>query len=214
MTEHTMICVKHGQNGLRFIQEALTHIEDEHRLTIYLFDNMACEEDHEHRIVGMSLFQKLAEKHSADLLISDGRALTTAKRLAETAKEIGATHIIIGEYSEGLWRKFLGRSTADHLTDHLPSTQVKIIPPDHAHEDAEWTFEKGMDAYLYPNNDGTYLLDFHHDTDASHEGVFFKHRHTDFNNGRFAFYDENDICEANVKKGIVHELTDHFEHFA
>ncbi|MBM7634350.1 hypothetical protein [Geomicrobium sediminis] len=209
---HTLVCVQHGKNGLRFIEKALQTIDHaSHHTTIFLFDNMACEEDEAHRIVGMSLFQKLALKYEADLLISEGKPLTNRKLIAETAKEVQATHLIVGQSIESLWRKWIGKSTIDHLSKDIPSVNVHMIPREHAHEEEDWTFDKGVDAYLFPIYNGTYLVDFHPTGDESHEGVFFKHRHTDFNNGRFAFYDDERITEAHVRKGIIHELTDHFE---
>ncbi|GAK07829.1 hypothetical protein [Geomicrobium sp. JCM 19038] len=85
---HTLVCVQHGKNGLRFIEQALQTIDHtSHHTTIFLFDNMACEEDEAHRIVGMSLFQKLALKYEADLLISEGKPLTNRKLMPRLRKK-------------------------------------------------------------------------------------------------------------------------------
>ncbi|QQK74828.1 universal stress protein UspA [Salicibibacter cibarius] len=204
--EHILVCVNHGESGIRLIRRGLKlALKLESPLTILVFGSLPEDDEHD-KIVGMPLFKKISNHYGANLIMENSDSFKVNKVIADKAKTIGATQIIIGQMVESLWRRFLGNTTLDGLLKDLPYADVRVVPHPHHHEGGEKDYEHGVNAYLHENEDGTYNLAFHNDTTATHEGVFYKHIQTDFNNGRFVYYEENDIYEVRVLKGHVPHL--------
>ncbi|QDI92237.1 universal stress protein UspA [Salicibibacter halophilus] len=198
--EHILVCVNHGQTGIRLIRRGLKlALKLEAPLTIMVFGSLPEDDEHD-KIVGMPLFKKISNHYGAELIMQKSESYKVNKLIADRARTIGATQIIISQMVESIWRRFLGNTTLDGLLKDLPHADVRVVPK-HKHDDIN--FEHGMNAYLHGRKDGTHELAFHHDDNATHEGVFYKHLRTDFNNGRFVFYEENDIFEVRVLKGHV-----------
>ncbi|QQK78957.1 universal stress protein UspA [Salicibibacter cibi] len=202
--EHILVCVNHGESGIRLIRRGLKlALKLEAPLTIMVFGSLPHDDEHD-KIVGMPLFKKISHHYGADLIMVKSESYRVKKVIANKAKEIKATQIIIGQMVESVWRRFLGNTTLDSLLKDLPHADVRVVPKHH-HED-DTNYEHGINAFLHGREDGTYNLAFHHDTTVTHEGVFYKHIHTDFNNGRFVYYEEKDIYEVRVLKGHVPHL--------
>ncbi|SDJ23081.1 hypothetical protein [Natribacillus halophilus] len=203
--EHILVCVNHGQNGIRLIRRGLKlALKLEAPLTILVFGSLPEDDEHD-KIVGMPLFQRISRHYGAELILEKCDSYNVKKLIAERAKAMGATQIIISQMVESIWRRFLGNTTIDNLLQELPHADVRVVPRSH-HLDSELNYEHGVNAYLHGKEDGTYDLAFHHDSNATHEGVFYKHIQTNFNNGRFVYYEENDIFEVRVLKGHVPHL--------
>ncbi|AXF57071.1 universal stress protein UspA [Salicibibacter kimchii] len=210
--EHILVCVNHGQTGIRLIRRGLKlALKLEAPMTILVFGSLPEDDEHD-KIVGMPLFKKISTHYGADLIMEKSDSYKVNKVIADRAKKINATQIIISQMVESLWRRFLGNTTLDGLLKDLPHADVRVVPKHH-HED-DMHFEHGVNAYLHGKDNGTYDLAFHHDINTTtHEGVFYKHIRTDFNNGRFVFYEENDIYEVQVLKGHVPHLENIAEGF-
>ncbi|MBB6451346.1 two-component system sensor histidine kinase KdpD [Geomicrobium halophilum] len=203
--EHILVCVNYGQQGVQLIRRGLklaTQLDAP--LTILVFGSLPEDEDQHDKIVGMPLFKQMSNRHGANVIMEKSRQYNVKKIIADRAKAIGATQIIVGQFVESLWRRFLGNTTLNGLLNELSHADVRVIPRSHEHE--EMNYEHGVNAFLHANDDGTYDLAFHHDNIATHEGVFYKHIQTDFNNGRFVYYEESNIYEVRVLKGHVPHL--------
>lgn len=206
-SENVLICVNYGLNGARLIERSLRLAEQMGSdATILVFGALPETDFCHEKTVGISRFRSLADRYEAEIIFEKSHAYEVTKVIAKTAKSVGATEVIIGEFVESLWSRLIGGSTIDSLLKEVPSAHLRVVPRAFAHEHEEWNYERGIDACLCQREDGLYELSFIQKEEAAYDGVFFKHVHTDFNNGRFTFNRENSLYEVQVHKGTVYSL--------
>jgi len=208
MNERILVCVNYGQHGERLIKRGAGIAQQlQCPLFILVFDALPEEDYKNDKFVDMSFFRELADDYRAELIIEKGHAHDITKVIKKTAIYVRATQIMIGQRVENIWTNLLGGSVIDILLHDVPDADIHVIPKSRA-EEPELDLERGVQACLVQQADGTYLLHFELNEDAKYEGIFFKHIGTDFNNGIFAFHYENRIYEVHVKGGSVANLTD------
>ncbi|AXF56714.1 universal stress protein UspA [Salicibibacter kimchii] len=207
--ERILVCINYGQQGERLIKRGASIAEKwDCSLFILVFDALPEEDYRNDKSVDMPIFQELADKYNGELIIENSHAHAITKVITKTAKDLDATQIIVGQRTENIWTTLIGGSIIDILLEEVPEADLHVVPKPRADEPEDWDFELGVTAYLDQQPDGTYELSFNQDEDTAHEGIFFKHLNTDFNNGIFALEDEKRIYEVRVKEGIVSKLVD------
>ncbi|SFE50359.1 adenine nucleotide alpha hydrolase family protein [Alteribacillus iranensis] len=209
--ERILVCVDYGHTGRKLIRRGgylARKLNAE--LIILVFDSLPDEEYEYHKEVDIPIFKQLAKKYGAKVIIKKAKAIDITNVVIDTARKEEVTQVIIGQAAESVWTHLLGRSIIDLLLKELPDADLHVVPKERSEEEEDWEYAKGRKAYLFKRDDGTYTLK---DTDpnerANYEGVFFRHIHTDFDNGIFAFVaNEDKTIEVRVKEGIVYSLKD------
>lgn len=207
-SERILVCVNYGHHGARLIKRGAS-IAKQLRcpLFVLVFDSLPEEDYKNDKEVDMSIFQELADDYNAKLIIEKSHAHDITEVIKKTAADVYATQIMIGQRVESLWTNLIGGSVIDILLHDVPDADVHVIPKSRADEPEDWDFERGVQAYLLQQTDGTYQLSFNHSEDVDYEGIFFKHLNTDFNNGVFAFHHDHKVYEVRVKDGSISTLT-------
>ncbi|MBB6448735.1 two-component system sensor histidine kinase KdpD [Geomicrobium halophilum] len=207
--ERILVCVNYGHHGERLIKRG-ANIANQLRcpLFVLVFDALPEEEYKHDKEVDMSIFQELADDYNAKLIIEKSHAHDITKIIQKTATNVAATQIMIGQRIESIWTNLIGGSVIDILLHDVPSADIHVVPKSRADEPEDWGFDRGVKGYLYQNTNGTYQLRFDSGKEADYEGIFFKHLHTDFNNGIFSFHYENKVYEVRVTGGTVSSLVD------
>ncbi|GAK14738.1 universal stress protein UspA [Geomicrobium sp. JCM 19039] len=178
------------------------------RLYILIFDSLPEDDYKNDKLVDMSIFQELAEQCDAQLIIENSQAHNITRVIKKTAENVEATQVVIGQQVENLWTTLIGGSIIDVLLHELPSADLHVVPKPRADAEADWNFERGVNAYLIKQTDDSYVLSFNHEKNTDFEGIFFKYLGTDFNNGLFAFHEDNRVYEVRVRDSVVHSLDD------
>lgn len=209
--ERILVCVDYGHTGKKLIRrggELGKRLGAE--LFILVFDSLPDEEFAYHKEIDIPLYKKMAKEYDAKIRIKKAKGFNMKNVVIDTARKEEITQIFIGQMAESVWTHLLGRSVIDLLLKELPSADLHVVPKERAAEEEELEYAEGMKAYLFNNGDETYTLTFTDPEEkANYRGVFFRHIHTDFNNGMFAFTaGEDKTIEVRVQEGIVYSLKD------
>jgi two-component system sensor histidine kinase KdpD len=207
--ERILVCINYGHHGKRLIKRG-ANIAQQLKCPLYflVFDSLPEEEFKYDKEVDMSIFQGLADEYNAKLIIEKSHAHDITRVIKNTAIDVNATQIMIGQRIESVWTNLLGGSVIDVLLHEVPNADVIVIPKSRADEPEFWNFDHGVKGYLRKQENGTYHLYFEPIKETDYEGIFFKYLDTDFNNGIFSFHQENRVFEVRVTDGVVSSLTD------
>jgi two-component system sensor histidine kinase KdpD len=207
MDESILVCVVYGPNGERLIRRGakIANMMD-CPLYILTIDPLPYEELDGERTAYIEFWRKLAEENNADeFIVMDNEKRPVAKVIAQVAREKRITQIIIGQTAQSRWREITKGSIVNVLLREIPFIDLHIVSVARALIDREDHYEKGVRAYLIPEDDG-YRVSFHHTADAAYEGIFFKEIGTDFDNGIFKFLGEKGTMHVHVTDNFVKEL--------
>ncbi len=209
--ERLLVCVDYGSTGRKLIQRGghLARLFGA-ELIILVFDSLPDEEFAYHKEVDIPLFKQLAAEYDAKVIVKKARAIDITEKIVKTAEKENISQVIIGQVVESVWTTLLGRSIVDVLLKQLPNADLHVVPVERASEEEDFDYDAGNRAYLIKQSDGTYEMTFYDPNQrAVYEGIFFKSLYTDFDNGIFAFRNEDDkIMEVAVKENIVSSLID------
>ncbi|GAK05505.1 osmosensitive K+ channel histidine kinase KdpD [Geomicrobium sp. JCM 19037] len=147
MAERILVCVNYGHHGTRLIERGaeLARTSDA-RLYILIFDSLPEDDYKNDKLVDMSIFQELAEQCEAQLIIENSQAHNITRVIKKTAEDVEATQVVIGQQVENLWTTLLGGSIIDVLLHELPSADLHVVPKPRADAEADWNFERGVNA--------------------------------------------------------------------
>ncbi len=208
MNESILVCVYYGPNGERLIRRGgiLANLL-ECPFYILTVDPLPLEEIDAERTEYIMRWKQLAKEYNAtEYIIKDNEKRPVAKVISEVAHEKNITQIIIGQTAQSRWREITKGSIINILLREIPFVDIHIISvPRYLEEDKEGFFEKGVRAYLVKDVEG-YRLSFNHTNDVIHEGIFFKEKGTDFNNGVFRFMNNHEVMQVHITDDYVTEL--------
>lgn len=140
----------------------------------------------------MSAWRKQTEEAGGEFILRKcGGSQKTADVIAEAAKKLGVTQIIIGRASQSLWHEITHGDFVDDLLDRIGAIDLHIVAVQRYPEMLEETHEKGFPALLIKKG-GRYVLSSKSEGTTSVdvpgksiEGLFFRELDTDFDSGLF-----------------------------
>ncbi|OWA34865.1 hypothetical protein B9G55_14030 [Saccharibacillus sp. O16] len=191
--ESILVCVHYGPHGQRLIQRGsrLAKLLDA-PLRVLTVEPVRQETYSTEKERYLSAWRKQAEEAGGEFMLRKcGGNQKTADVIAEAAKELGVTQIIIGRASQSFWHEITHGDFVDDLLDRIGATDLHIVAVQRYPDMLEETHEKGFPALLVPRN-GHYMLLAKSEGTASGElpektlqGVFFRELDTDFDSGLF-----------------------------
>lgn len=207
MDESILVCVYYGPNGERLITRGGKLAKmlgcDLHILTIdqHPFDEFDAEKSDY-----ITYWQQLSKDLNAtSFTLKDNEKRPVSKVIADFARDNSITQIILGQTAQSRWEQLTKGSIINSLLREIPFVDLHIISVSRSLRDDEGIYEKGIRAYLIPN-ENQYKLTFNHSKDTIYEGIFFKEHGTDFNNGVFKFMKDSQIYQVNVIEDVITEL--------
>lgn len=207
MEESILVCVYYGPNGERLIRRGY-QIASMFHCPLYLLtvEPLPLEELDAEKADYIERWKELArELNVKEYIIKDNEKRPVSKVIGEVAREKHITQIILGQTAQSRWREITKGSIINVLLRELPFIDLHIVSIARNLEDKEGYFEKGVRAYLVKEGEG-YRLVFDHTKDVVYEGIFFKEKGTDFNNGIFKFINNQQIMQVHVTDDYVREF--------
>ncbi|OLN23935.1 histidine kinase [Domibacillus antri] len=208
MDESILVCAYYGPNGERLIKRGckIANMLD-CPLYILTVDSLPLEELSADKAAYIDQWKALAEELGAEeLIIRDNEKRPAVKVIAEVARELDITQIILGQSPQSRWEEIKKGSFVNMLLREISFVDFHVVSIDRSVEDDENLFDNGTRAYLVKSDEG-HRISFTHSDEVIHEGIFYKETGTDFNNGVFKFIKENKICQLHVTDDKITEPT-------
>jgi K+-sensing histidine kinase KdpD len=209
MDERILVCVYYGPNGERLIRRGclIANIYD-CPLYILTIDPQPFDEMDAEKSDYIARWRRLAEENDADgFIIRDNETRPVHKVIAEVARQKGITQIVIGQTVQSRWEQISKGSIVNSLLREIPFIDLHIVSVARHIKDPDSNYNKGIRAYLEREGED-YRLVFNCTKNAVYEGIFFKERCTDFNNGIFKFVKDDKMRQVEVIDDLVKDLTD------
>ncbi len=205
MDERILVCVYYGPNGERLIRRGCK-IATMLNCPLYILtvDPKPFEEFDVEKVDYVRKWKKIAEEEPCieKFILKDNEKRPVTKVIAEVARELHITQIILGQTAKSLWEQITRGSIINALLHEIPFIDLHIVSVARALKHEEGFFEKGIRAYLVKEGD-RYRLTFQYSKDVLYEGIFFKELGTDFNNGVFKFIDNKEIRQIPIVDDYV-----------
>lgn len=208
MDESILVCAYYGPNGERLIKRGckIANMLD-CPLYILTVDPSPESELSADKAAYIDQWKVLAEELGAEKFIFRyNEKRPPAKVIAEVARELDITQIIVGQSPQSRWEEIKKGSFVNTLLREISFVDFHIVSIDRSVEDTENLFENGTRAYLVKGEEG-YQISFTHSDYVIHEGIFYKETGTDFNNGIFKFIKDNKTCQLHVTDEKITEPT-------
>ncbi|MCI2257090.1 universal stress protein [Domibacillus sp. PGB-M46] len=208
MDESILVCAYYGPNGERLIKRGCK-IADMLDCPLYILtvDPSPKDEVGADKAAYIQEWKVLAEELGAEeFMIRYNEKRPAAKVIAEVARELNITQIILGQSPQSRWQEIKKGSFVNTLLREISFVDFHIVSIDRSVEDNENLFENGTRAYLVKEEDG-HRITFTHSDHVIHEGIFYKETGTDFNNGVFTYIKENKTCQLHVTDERITEPT-------
>ncbi len=208
MDESILVCTYYGPNGERLIKRGckIANMLD-CPLYILTVDSLPQEELSADKAAYIDRWKTLAEEHGAEeLIIRDNEKRPPVKVIAEVARELNITQIILGQSPQSRWEEIKKGSFVNTLLREISFVDFHIVSIDRSVEDEDNLFDNGTRAYLV-KSDEEYRISFTYSDEVIHEGIFYKETGTDFNNGVFKFIKDNKTCQLHVTDDRITEPT-------
>ncbi|QQK74829.1 hypothetical protein HUG15_03900 [Salicibibacter cibarius] len=93
------------------------------------------------------------------------------KVITKTAKDVGATQIIIGQ-TQSLWTTLIDGSIVDVLLADVPDADLHVVPKSRADQSENRNTERDISGYLKQQSGGTHKLIFDNKKNADYETFF------------------------------------------
>lgn len=206
MEESILVCAYYGPNGERLIRRGYK-LASMLQCPFYILtvEPLPLEELDAEKIDYIERWKQLAREFKAkEYIIKDNEKRPVTKVIGEVAREKHITQIILGQTAQSRWREITKGSIINVLLREIPFIDLHIVSVARNIE-GEGYFEKGVRAYLVKEGKG-YRLVFDHNKDVLYEGIFFKEKGTDFDNGIFKFINNQQIMQVHVTDAYVKEL--------
>lgn len=208
MDESILVCAYYGPNGERLIKRGckIANMLD-CPLYILTVDPSPEKELSADKAAYIDQWKVLAEELGAEeFIFRYNEKRPAAKVIAEIARELDITQIIVGQSPQSRWEEIKKGSFVNTLLREISFVDFHIVSIDRSVEDTENLFENGTRAYLVKGEEG-YQISFTHSDYVIHEGIFYKETGTDFNNGIFKFIKDNKTCQLHVTDEKITEPT-------
>jgi two-component system sensor histidine kinase KdpD len=208
MDESILVCAYYGPNGERLIKRGckIANMLD-CPLYILTVDSLPQEELSADKAAYIDQWKALAEEHGAEeFIIRDNDKRPPVKVIAEVARELDITQIILGQSPQSRWEEIKKGSFVNTLLREISFVDFHVVSIDRSVEDDDNLFDNGTRAYLVKSDEG-YQISFACSDEVIHEGIFYKETGTDFNNGVFKFMRDNKTCQLHVTDDRITEPT-------
>ncbi|OKL36253.1 universal stress protein [Domibacillus mangrovi] len=208
MDESILVCAYYGPNGERLIKRGC-NIANMLDCPLYILtvDSLPQEELSADKAAYIDRWKALAEEQGAEeLIFRDNEKRPPVKVIAEVARELNITQIILGQSPQSRWEEIKKGSFVNTLLREISFVDFHIVSIDRSVEDEDNLFDSGTRAYLV-KSDEEYLISFTYSDEVIHEGIFYKETGTDFNNGVFKFIKDNKTCQLHVTDDRITEPT-------
>jgi two-component system sensor histidine kinase KdpD len=200
MDESILVCVFYGPNGERLINRG-NKLADMLDCPLYILtvDALPLDEFDAEKSAYVERWKELAEEYGAEeFIIRDHENRPSAKVIAEVARDLNITQIVVGQTARSRWEEITKGSFMNTLLREIPFVDFHVVSVDrHTKREDHEEFEKGARCYLVKDGD-TYKISFSQTKDCQYEGIFFKDIGTDFNNGIFRFMHNHKLYQAEV----------------
>lgn len=208
MDESILVCAYYGPNGERLIRRGskLANMLD-CPLYILNVDSVPENELSADKAAYIDQWKLLAEESGAEeFILRDSEKRPAAKVIAEVARELNITQIVIGQSPQSRWEEIKKGSFVNTLLREISFVDFHIVSIDRSVEDDDNLFDNGTRAYLVKTDEGHRII-FTYSDEVIHEGIFYKETGTDFNNGVFKFSKENKTYQLHVTDEKITEPT-------
>lgn len=186
LDERIMVCVNFGPTGERLIRrggDMAARLDCP--LYVLTIDVLPYEEMDAERTDYLDRWQELAEEYNAvEYILKAEEKRPVAKVIAQVAREKHITQVFMGQTAQSRWQEISKGSIVNVLLREIPFADLHLISMTRSMDEIRGYFEKGVRAYLVPEQDA-YRLCFNPGHSIAHEGIFYKETGTDFNNGIF-----------------------------
>lgn len=207
MDESILVCAYYGPNGERLIRrgQKLANILD-CPLYILTVDPLPYDKFDAEKSNYVEMWAELADKSDIEeFILIDNEKRPPAKVIAEVARRLNITQIIIGQTPQNRWEEITKGSFANAILREITFVDIHIVSVDRTlkHE-TDTSFEKGVYCFLVKDGD-KHRLSFTNTKGSHYEGIFYKEIGTDFNNGIFKFVCNGKTYQVPVTDDIVTE---------
>lgn len=206
LDESILVCVYYGKNGERLIRRGhkLATLLD-CPLYVLTVDSKPIDKFDAEKSRYIDEWKKLCnELEVEEFILRDNEKLPIQKVIAEIAHNYNITQIIVGQSAQSRWEEITKGSFLNVLLKEVPFVDFHIVSIKRPSEDDSFDiYEKGVRAYVTPDEQNGYKIAFTCPTSEALEGIFFKEIGTDFDNGIFKFSYNNEMIEVHVTEGKI-----------
>ncbi|NLY80479.1 MAG: universal stress protein [Lysinibacillus sp.] len=216
--ESILVCVYYGLNGERLIRRG-------HKLAsllncplyILTVDSKPVDLFDAEKSSYIEQWTELAKELGVEeFIIRDNEKRPIQKVIAEVARDLNISQIIVGQSAQSRWEEITKGSFLNVLLKEIPFADFHIVAVSRPTED-EGTdmYEKGVRAYIVSEGE-KYKIVFTCPKARFIEGIFFKEIGTDFDNGIFRFSYSNKMHEQKIEEDVVtnpEKIPDEYKHY-
>ncbi|GGO02633.1 hypothetical protein GCM10010969_26170 [Saccharibacillus kuerlensis] len=207
--ESILVCVHYGPHGQRLIQRGSRLAEllgaPLRVLTVAPARREEYNLEKERYVAG---WRKQTEQAGGEFLVRKcGGGKRAADVIAETARELDVTQIVIGRASQSIWHEITHGDFVDDLLERIGAIDLHIVAVQRYPEMLEESHEKGFAAYLVEKK-GRCVLSSEEEYEAALikgkralEGIFFRELDTDFDSGLFKVVKEGQAEYLKIVQG-------------
>lgn len=216
--ESILVCVYYGLNGERLIRRG-------HKLAsllncplyILTVDSKPIDHFDAEKSGYIQRWNELAKELGVEkFIIRDNEKRPIQKVIAEVARELNVSQIIVGQSAQSRWEEITKGSFLNVLLKEIPFVDFHIVAVSPPTEDEEMDkYEKGVRAYIVPVGE-QYKIVFTCPKSRYIEGIFFKEIGTDFDNGIFRFSYNNKMHELKIEENYVanpENIPEEYKHY-
>ncbi|MBD2845374.1 histidine kinase [Paenibacillus sp. IB182496] len=202
--EKLLVCVYYGPNGERLIRRGAE-----------LARMMGCPLDVVNVVPGASgeldfemerfasHWQTCCSELGADYLSEPAGSRDRAEAIAEVARKRGATQIVIGQSGQTRWQEITQGSFINELLGEIGNIDLHVVAVQRMDDKLYDSHEHGVPVFVVHEASNFRIAGAEGAARQIAEGVFFRERNTDFDNGVLRVAAKDGIRYLDVDQGIV-----------
>ncbi|MHA6481734.1 universal stress protein [Paenibacillus sp. strain BS8-2] len=202
--EKLMVCVSYGPNGEKLIGRG-AELANFFRCPLYVLSVIPVKEDElaPEQEEWLTRWRHLCEERGATLLIKTSGSTKPAQIIAEAAKSLHISQLIIGQSPQSRWQEIMQGSFVNELLNQIGAIDLHIVAVSRLDEDLMSNYERGY-AVEITHHAGRYMINAEDaEGEMAANGMFFKDPSTDFTNGMLKLHRNGQSQYYKVRQGEV-----------
>lgn len=202
--EKILVCVYYGPNGERLIHRGgeLAKLLQCPLFVLSVIPKRENELDQAQERY-MAEWQTKCDEYGATFIVKTNEDRKASEIIAETAKNLHITQLIIGQSGQTRWQEITRGSFVNELLNQIGETDLHIVAVQRMDDQMADTHERGIRVTVFRDGSHYLLGNKESEGDPVAEGLFFKELNTDFDTGLLKIKTDHEIQYLKISRGKV-----------
>lgn len=205
--ERILVCVYYGPNGEGLIRRGgeLARLLQCPLFVLSVIPKRENELDQAQERY-MAEWQTKCDEYGATFIVKTNEDRKASEIIAETAKNLHITQLIIGQSGQTRWQEITRGSIVNELLNQIGETDLHIVAVQRMDEQMDDTHERGIRVMVFKDGPHFLIDNKKSGSDSSNsiaEGLFFKELNTDFDTGLLKLKKDHEVHYLKISHGKV-----------